>query len=95
MSDLVPDTTELLFLDVSHLEPPEPLTIILATLEQMGVTQTLTVQHRREPFPLYPLLDDLGYQHRCNKIGEDDYRIYIWRSGQQNPASLCDDERDG
>ncbi len=79
-------------LDVRELEPPEPLTSILTTLERMAVTQALKVLHRREPFPLYPILDDMGYDHRCWMLAEDDYRLYIWRSDQQPLETLCVDD---
>tara|TARA_R110002095_G_scaffold14856_3_gene18691 strand:- start:293 stop:580 length:288 start_codon:yes stop_codon:yes gene_type:complete len=76
-------------LDVRDLEPPEPLTTILSALEVLPAQQALKVRHRREPFPLYPLLDNMGYDHRCSMIGTDDYRIYIWTSGQQQLERLC------
>lgn len=79
-------------LDVSDLEPPEPLTVILSALQALPAQQALKVRHRREPFPLYPLLDDLGYEHRCSMLGADDYRIYIWTSGQQALERLCASE---
>ena len=39
-------------LDVSDLEPPEPLERILDALDQLGTGDWLHVRHRREPFPL-------------------------------------------
>ena len=32
----------------------------------------------REPFPLYPMLDDLGYEHLCIQIATEVFLIYIW-----------------
>jgi hypothetical protein len=79
----------MLLLDVRDLEPPEPLTAILRALEAMPAKQALKVRHRREPFPLYPLLDDMGYEYRCWMSALDDYRLYIWKSGQHKLKTLC------
>ena len=52
-------------LDVSMLEPCEPLE---RTLEQSRVLQPgdyLKVIHRREPHLLYPLLEKLGLNWHC------------------------------
>ncbi len=78
------------FLDVRDLEPPEPLTAILATLEQMPAKQALKVRHRREPVPIYSMLDEMGYDHRCWMNAVDEYSIYIWQSAQKDLALLCD-----
>lgn len=77
------------YLDVRELEPPEPLTAILSALQTLPAQQALKVRHRREPLPLYPLLHELGYDHRCAMLGSDDYRIYIWTSGQRTLERLC------
>ena len=64
-------------LDVSALEPPEPMRQILEALFDLADSDRLCVQHRREPFPLYSLLRRMGYRWRTE--GEDGrYELLIW-----------------
>ena len=65
-------------IDVSELEPPEPLERIFARLQQLQAGQLLRVRHRREPFPIYPMLDQASFKHYCIDLGTETYLIYIW-----------------
>jgi uncharacterized protein (DUF2249 family) len=69
------------YLDVSQLEPPEPMTAILDALEKLPSGHFLYVYHRREPFPLYKLLQDMSmkWQTRCDDNGM--FHIHIWPDG--------------
>ena len=68
-------------LDVSQLEPPEPLERILDALADLGPDDRLSIIHRRVPFPLYELLRGMG--HRWETSGEEGrYRILIWPQGE-------------
>lgn len=65
-------------LDVSSLEPPEPMQRILEALFDLAADDRLRVLHRREPFPLYDILNRMGY--RWETIGsEGRVEILIWR----------------
>ena len=65
-------------INVSELEPPEPMERIFASLQQLQAGQLLRVRHRREPFPIYPMLDQASYKHYCVDLGMESYMIYIW-----------------
>ena len=68
-------------LDVSQLEPPEPLERILDALADLGHGDRLDVIHRRLPFPLFDMLRGMG--HRWETSGEEGrYRILIWPVGE-------------
>ena len=67
-------------LDVSALEPPEPLERILAVLPDLGGGRWLRVRHRREPHPLYGLLAEAGYRWQTRRDGEG-WEIRVWREG--------------
>lgn len=43
---------------------------------ELGVGDELVLLHRREPFPLYDVLNSLGFLHHVDRLG-DDYRIRI------------------
>lgn len=50
-------------LDVSELEAPEPMRLILVALAQLETGQYLAVSHRKEPLPLYPKLTEMGFAY--------------------------------
>jgi uncharacterized protein (DUF2249 family) len=66
-------------LNVSRLEPPEPLERVLAALESLGPGEYLRVLHSREPYLLYPILDERGFVWHTRPGGEVAFEIYIWR----------------
>ena len=66
-------------LDVSQLEPCEPLEQILATIPTLQVGEYLQVLHRMEPYLLYPILTREGYAW-ITQVGQTTpIIIYIWR----------------
>lgn len=73
------DTGKLHKLDVSNLEPPEPMVVILAKIRELGPKDVLEVTHHREPFPLYPHLEEAGFAHEIEKLAENSYRLRIRR----------------
>jgi len=76
-------------IDVSELEPPEPMERILARLQQLQSGQLLRVRHRREPFPLYPMLERAGYKHCCIPSGTESFLIYIWLHSVPVNKAFC------
>lgn len=67
------------YLDVSDMEPPEPLEQALAALATLGEGDYLRLLHRREPFPLYGLLDQHGFRWHTRPGKSADFDIFIWR----------------
>jgi uncharacterized protein (DUF2249 family) len=70
-------------LDVSMLEPCEPLERTLEAVQQLSSGDFLHVMHRREPHLLYPLLEKSGFVWHCVEERSDQYAIYIWRESDQ------------
>jgi Uncharacterized conserved protein (DUF2249) len=68
-------------LDVSGLEPPEPLEHSLSAVEDLGPGDHLRILHRREPFPLYGILDARGFAHRTLPGSQTAFEILVWRVG--------------
>ncbi len=64
-------------LDVSGLEPPQPMVTILEKLAELGPGAQLEVTHHREPVLLYEKLKLRGYAARTEKRGEGDYLVRI------------------
>jgi uncharacterized protein (DUF2249 family) len=66
-------------LDVSMLEPCEPLERTLAAIQELEGGDYLRVIHRREPQLLYPLLEKSGYAWCIRPGGASRFEIFIWR----------------
>ena len=79
-------------IDVSLLEPPEPLEQILDALADLPSGDYLRVKHRRDPVPLYRMLRDMGYEWTTTQLAPGRFEIVIWPSDM--PAHISDNPRD-
>lgn len=52
---------------------------ILEKIRELGPGDVLEVAHHREPVPLYPLLEEAGFAHEIEKLGENRFRLRIRR----------------
>jgi uncharacterized protein (DUF2249 family) len=68
---------EIVELDVRGLEPPLPMEKALARLGRLAEGQRLRLVIHREPFPLYELLDSMGYAHQTEARATGDYIVLI------------------
>ena len=69
-------------LDVSELEPPEPLERTLAAADALAPGDFLRMTHRRYPCLLEDQLTVRGF--RCEILGDDQSETtesFIWRDG--------------
>ncbi|VAX06085.1 hypothetical protein MNBD_GAMMA26-909 [hydrothermal vent metagenome] len=66
-------------LDVSELEPPEPMERILEIIETLKDGDYLYVIHRREPHMIYPMLENMGIAWMTRAGGPKGYEVFIWR----------------
>lgn len=78
-----------LLLDVSDLEAPEPLTQIIDLLKKIEPRSYLRVTHRKEPFPLYDILHENGFDYHVIKIHHSEYNILIWLASDSATAQYC------
>ncbi len=78
-------TTERL-LDVSHLEPCEPLERTLEAIATLAENERLCVLHRRDPRLLYPILDERGFAWQTREGGAAGFEIRIWRRSEPQAA---------
>ncbi|MBI1732101.1 MAG: DUF2249 domain-containing protein [Gammaproteobacteria bacterium] len=76
-------------LDVSALAPPEPMERILAALESLAPGECLRVLHRREPWPLFPLLEQRGFAHAMRPYDPPGFVILIWRADDGKAAEAA------
>lgn len=66
-------------LDVRGLEPPIPMEKALDRVARLNPDQALHLLIHREPFPLYELLDGMGFNHRTEAQAGGDYLVIIER----------------
>jgi len=66
-------------LDVSTLEPCEPLTRILKALEELNEGEYLHVLHRMEPQPLYRILEQRNFAWRLKRGKKTPIELFIWQ----------------
>ena len=64
-------------LDVTQLEPPEPMIRIFETLPRVDENTILLVHHHREPVMLYEKLEERGYRAVTHKINDNSYEVLI------------------
>ena len=83
------DGLDIVSIDVSELEPPEPMERIFARLQQLQPGQLIRVRHRREPFPIYSLLEQAGYKYCCIPSGTESFLIYIWPHSAPVDEAFC------
>lgn len=67
-------------LDVSQLEPCEPLERVLAAIPSLQVGEYLCMLHRMEPHLLYPILTEKCYSWLTQAGRDVPVEVYIWRS---------------
>lgn len=76
-------------LDVSDLEPCEPLERTLAAIALLKTGDFLRVLHRREPHLLYPLLEKGGFAWLTRSGETSRFEILIWRRGDKRAESAA------
>lgn len=76
-------------LDVSELEPPEPLTQSLAASERLGRGDYLRLLHRRRPCLLYDNLAQRGFASETRAGCQVACEVFIWREGDDEAADAA------
>lgn len=70
-----------ILIDVSDLEPPEPLLLTLEAAEQLKAGEYVRMLHRRDPCMLYAKLEENNFQHRQQQGKSSAVELFIWRKG--------------
>ncbi len=76
-------------LDVSQLEAPEPFRAAMAAISELTQGEYLCMRHRREPFPLYEALAELGFSYHVRRGEHTRYEILIWRADDTELTAHC------
>lgn len=74
-------------LDVSELEPPEPLLMALEGVDQLGPGQYLRMLHHRDPCLLYDNLEDNQFDYFQRQGSTAQVELFIWRKKDRKAAA--------
>ncbi|MRV71809.1 DUF2249 domain-containing protein [Duganella sp. FT92W] len=66
-------------IDVTGLEPPEPMMFILEALDEMPPQGALLVKLDREPHPLFRVLEQNNFRRSGGWQEDRTYQLLIWR----------------
>ena len=74
-------------LDVSDLEPPEPLEQTIDAADELAQGQYLHMLHRRDPCLLYGNLDNNGFKYFQRQGTTTAVELFIWREDDTEAAA--------
>ena len=64
--------------DARWLEPPEPMELALAALNELQSGQRMLLLIHRVPYPLFGILQEWGYAYDMQERDDGTYEIAIW-----------------
>jgi uncharacterized protein (DUF2249 family) len=64
--------------DGRGLEPPEPMELVLAALDQLEPGQRVRFLIHRQPYPLYDILRRYRYRYETTAGADGNFEILIW-----------------
>ena len=76
-------------LDVTELEPPEPLERALQAVAALRAGCFVKMLHRREPLLLYPMLEERGFAWIARPGRDVPFEILIWRAGDADAEAAA------
>ena len=76
-------------LDVSDLEPPEPLIRTLDALRTLPPGHCLQMIHRMRPALLYGEAAKLGFDSDTRRDRQGRCRVFLWRRGDREAAATA------
>ncbi|RKD20065.1 hypothetical protein BCY91_00090 [Pelobium manganitolerans] len=69
----------LVTIDVSNLEMPQPMHTILGELQNLPTEKALFVHHKRIPVFLLPELAQQGFEYRINEVADGKVELLIYK----------------
>ena len=63
--------------DARGLEPPQPMQLVLQALDTLPRGEEVVLLLYREPYPLYNILAQNGFTHRCEHHDDGTFAIHI------------------
>lgn len=73
--------------DCREMIPPEPFTAVTQAMAKLGVGESVLMVHRRQPYPLYAMLNELEYPFEVVIISDGEFHITIQRTEKSKDLS--------
>lgn len=70
-------TKQEVLVDGRWLEPPEPMEKVLLAVDLLRPGQHVRFLMHREPYPLYGILESMGFRHRTRMTEDGCFEILI------------------
>lgn len=74
-------------LDARGWEPPQPMLRVLELVDQLPSGKKIIMLLHCEPRPLFRILGNTGFHHRCRYVPEGYFEITIWHAADTDAAS--------
>ena len=81
-------------LDVTGLEPPEPLQHALSAAEALLPGRYIRLKINRDPLLLYPMLRVQGFSYDTRAGTSSRLEVFIWRANDKEAESGVRDSQD-
>ncbi|HEX5637925.1 MAG: DUF2249 domain-containing protein [Gammaproteobacteria bacterium] len=75
-----------IILDVHDMQPPAPMEVAMDALQKLKDGEYIKMIHRMQPFPLYNILYDNGFQYKVITGTTSAFDIYIWKANDKASA---------
>ena len=76
-------------LDLSKLEPPEPLQQAVNALDALAEGEYLRLLLNRDPIYLYPILVLQGFEHEKRAGTQSTFELLIWHKNDDNARAAA------
>lgn len=76
-------------LDARGWEPPQPMVRVLELVERLPRGRKIVMRLHCEPRPLFRILTNDGFDHRCRFVPEGYFEITIWHAADTGAASAA------
>ena len=74
-------------IDAFNLDPPEPLQLAMAAIDDLAIGEFVCLKVSREPLMLYPLLISQGFSHISRTTSPSGYEVFIWCTNDEAAES--------
>lgn len=74
-------------IDARGWEPPKPMERVLDTVDRLPRGKKIVMLLHCEPRPLFQILANNGFHHRCRFVPEGYFEITIWHAADTLAAS--------
>jgi hypothetical protein len=80
---------EVLLLDVSGMDHPQPFEEVMFCLKHLRKGSYLHMLHRRTPYPLLQILNENGFDFKIIEAVKAEFEALIWKTDDMSTNNYC------